>query len=77
MPDRYGENPEPAADSEPNPIRIDRRIDAEMRERAIADCHLCDHDGYRGSTVCDHEDHQAAARRGMDMIREAMGWPQE
>ena len=37
-------------------------------------CELCDEHGYRGSSVCDHIDHSIAARRGMDMIRAAMGW---
>lgn len=40
----------------------------------IAACQLCDDDGYRASTVCDHTDHRAAAQRGMDLVRESMGW---
>lgn len=39
---------------------------------AVAHCVLCDDDGYRGGQVCDHIDHQAAAKRGMDMIRAAL-----
>ena len=42
--------------------------------RAIVACDLCDDEGYRGLTVCDHIDHTAAARRGMEKIRRAMGW---
>lgn len=35
----------------------------------IAACALCDPDGYRGSTICDHQDHREAARRGMELVR--------
>ena len=42
----------------------------------IADCDLCDDDGMRGMLRCDHIDHGAASKRGMDMIRAAMGWGQ-
>lgn len=59
MPDRYGDEPD-----------VERLADY----RSIDACDLCDEHGYIGSTMCDHEDHAAAAKRGMDMIREAMGW---
>jgi hypothetical protein len=39
---------------------------------AVALCEMCDDNGYRGHLVCDHIDYQAAARRGMDMIRQAL-----
>ncbi|QRY48129.1 hypothetical protein JVX93_15885 [Mycolicibacterium boenickei] len=45
------------------------------RLQAIADCQLCDPDGYRGTTVCDHTDHTETARRGIAAIRAQMGWP--
>lgn len=45
------------------------------RAQAITDCQLCDSDGYRGTRVCDHQDHTPAAKRGMDEIRAKMGWP--
>ena len=61
MPDRYGDDPTP----------VER---AEIRNAAIARCTLCDGDGYRGGTVCDHTDHRDAAKRGMAMVRQAMGW---
>lgn len=67
MPDRYGENPEPEAPADAR----QRRLAAEM---AITRCDLCDDDGYRGPTVCDHIDHTEAAKRGMAMIRATMGW---
>lgn len=41
-----------------------------------ARCDLCDDDGMRGMYVCDHVDYASASRRGMDMIRRAMGWDQ-
>jgi len=58
MIDRYG-------DYQPTP---------QERAEAIRVCDLCNPDGYRGGTVCDHTDHRAAAARGMAMIRHAMGW---
>ena len=45
---------------------------AELRTQAIVDCELCDDDGYRGGTVCDHIDHTVAARRGMELVRQAL-----
>jgi hypothetical protein len=33
-------------------------------DQAITNCRLCDDDGYRGATICDHHDHTPAARRG-------------
>ena len=80
MPDRYGESPDdgpayPMSDftlGEPESA-IDEARDY-YRARATANCRLCDDNGYRGSTVCDHIDHAEASKRGMAMIREAMGW---
>lgn len=58
-------------------VRLDEPDDdPQARAQAIAACALCDDDGYRGGTVCDHVDHSAAAKRGMDTIRQAMGWDQ-
>lgn len=59
MPDRYGDDPD-----------IERITDY----RSIDACAFCDEHGYRGGSVCDHVDHAQAAKRGMDMIRAAMGW---
>ena len=67
MPDRYGENEHQRSDSA-------ERISHIARLAAIGRCGLCDDDGYRGGTVCDHIDHTEAAKRGMAMIRETMGW---
>ena len=70
MPDRYGDD-----DHQEQPTRLDRRETNQMLAgAATASCPLCDDDGYRGARVCDHIDHTAAAKRGMDMIRETMGW---
>lgn len=75
MPDRTGE-PRPGRD-EP-PIDLDAPIPAvgptraELRAIAIRACHLCDTDGYRGHTVCDHTDHAPAAQRGIALIRAAL-----
>jgi hypothetical protein len=67
MPDRTGE-PRPGRDEPPTP-RLTRD---ELRGVAIRACHLCDDDGYRGSTVCDHVDHTQAAVRGMELVRQAL-----
>lgn len=53
-------------------------VDDEHRSQvdawAIANCEHCDDKGIRGMLVCDHVDHAAAARRGMEKIRELLGW---
>lgn len=41
---------------------------------ARRNCDLCDERGIRNGFTCDHIDHAAASKRGMDMIRETMGW---
>jgi hypothetical protein len=47
--------------------------DAELRAQAIAQCRLCDTDGYRGSSVCDHNPDQAAINaRGIAACRAAL-----
>lgn len=45
---------------------------AAARAMAIAECELCDDDGYRGTTVCDHQEHADTNARGMAMVRAAM-----
>jgi hypothetical protein len=85
MPDRYGESDEPDLASlfgEPmRETRYGRVTAAEHVQHVAADlvagaavdvCELCNADGYRGSTVCDHVDHSAAAKRGIQLIREAL-----
>lgn len=43
---------------------------------AVAECDLCDARGVRRGFACDHVDWAGAAKRGMAMIRQAMGWTQ-
>lgn len=38
----------------------------------IANCQLCNDDGYRGATPCDHIDRSATVRRGMAKVRAAL-----
>lgn len=71
MPDRYGDNTDPDAHEDRKAILYAKAIAA---ARAIQDCELCNDDGYRGSMICDHIDHAQAAKRGMAMVRAAMGW---
>ncbi len=53
------------------------RADIQRNKLRIANCKLCDADGYTpGHVVCDHRDHRPAAQRGMAAIRAAMGWPE-
>lgn len=52
------------------------RAESQRNKLRIANCQLCDDDGYTpGHVVCDHRDHRPAAQRGMAAIRAAMGWP--
>lgn len=52
------------------------RADSQRNKIRIANCQLCDDDGYTpGNVVCDHRDHRPAAQRGMAAVRAAMGWP--
>lgn len=76
MPDRYGDTPDPEPASVP-------MVDLDARERsarladaaaAINACGMCDDDGYRGATVCDHQDHRPAYERGMALVREVLAW---
>ena len=49
--------------------------DAKRNALRIANCQLCDGDGYTPNrTICDHIDHRPAAARGMAAVRAAMGW---
>ncbi len=41
---------------------------------AVVNCELCDEYGYCGSRVCDHVDHEPAAKRGMARVYGLMGW---
>lgn len=44
---------------------LDEPPSPESKRVAIANCGLCDRDGYRGMQVCDHDpNHAAAAARG-------------
>jgi ferredoxin-NADP reductase len=45
---------------------------AHLTQSAIAACRLCDREGYRGQRVCDHQDHTAAAKRGIAACRQAL-----
>jgi hypothetical protein len=55
-------------------VILDRDPETEhLAAVAIADCELCDDDGYRGPRVCDHVDHTAAYERGMAKVRAVLG----
>lgn len=55
--------------------------DPQGRVYAISQCGLCDDDGYRGSAVCDHQDHtadyagpgRAAVQAELEKIRQRQG----
>lgn len=54
---------------------VTERAEAQRRAMRIASCGLCDNFGYRGcGAVCDHVDRTRTHRRGMDAVRQAMGW---
>ncbi|SBS73842.1 hypothetical protein MHPYR_180086 [uncultured Mycobacterium sp.] len=62
MPDRnLDENGFVALDPEPTRSHLD--------PQAIADCSLCDDQGYRGGVVCDHVDHAAESEHGRALAR--------
>lgn len=42
---------------------------AHLHPRAIADCGLCDDQGYRGTSVCTHRDHAAETQHGRALMR--------
>lgn len=54
---------------------VTERADAHRNALRIANCGLCDDDGYNAARrVCDHVDRSGAYERGMAAVREAMGW---
>lgn len=54
---------------------VTTQADARRNALRIANCQLCDADGYTPNrTICDHIDHRPAAVRGMAAVRAAMGW---
>lgn len=54
---------------------ITDRAEANRNAIRIANCDLCDDNGYNAARrVCDHVDHRPAYERGMAAVREAMGW---
>lgn len=72
MPDRYGERDEPQLgddDTPPDELPTYGPTDTEIRAQAIHNCPLCDDDGYRRLTVCDHTD---SAARGIAAVRAAL-----
>lgn len=75
MPNRYGEN-ETHTDNNPTTSRRREVSPHPDPQAAINQCTLCNNDGYRGTTTCDHTDHSIAATRGMNQIRTIMGWKQ-
>lgn len=49
------------------------RSAAELRAAAIANCDLCDDDGYRAGLPCDHDpESEERARRGIALVRETL-----
>lgn len=81
MPDRYGDR-----DDKPNPLAAlfpddttteyeqgaSRQADRILAGQAITACQLCDDDGYRGATVCDHVDHYADTAAGRAAVTAAL-----
>lgn len=73
MPDRYNprevERQQAQARAE---LAAERLAKAHLTRSAIANCQLCDADGYRGTNVCDHVDHAEAARKGRQACMAAL-----
>jgi len=53
-------------------VILDPEDTAALAARAIAECDLCDSEGYRWHHVCDHRDYSEAAARGMAAVRAAL-----
>lgn len=51
---------------------FDLPSDAHLTASEIANCTLCDDDGYRGLRVCDHIDRTETTARGMAAVRAAI-----
>lgn len=63
MPDSHlDENGFVVLDAQPN----------HLTAQAIVACDLCDQDGYRGCTPCDHQDRSEIAARGSAAVRAAL-----
>ncbi len=75
--DDYRRGPGPTTATKPaanQPPPKPEPLPQHLTPTAIAACPDCDNHGYCGTTVCDHQDHQTAAKRGMAAIRAQMGW---
>lgn len=66
--------PDQSADGRRHRHTITDQAEARRNQIRIANCRLCNDDGYRGATVCDHIDRSSIAARGMARVRAAMGW---
>ena len=40
----------------------------------IVECQMCDDHGMNGMYRCDHVDYRTSAKRGMELLRQTMGW---
>lgn len=69
MPDLDPDDP-----NHPYQQMLDRLNDERhLSAQAVADCQLCDDDGYTPALrVCDHIDHRPAAKRGSALCRKAL-----
>lgn len=51
---------------------LDGPTNAHLAPAAIANCTLCDDEGYRGLQVCDHRSHENVGRAQRDHIRKML-----
>ncbi len=64
-----------AASAREHQRAVTERAESHRNALRIANCGLCDDDGYNAARrVCDHVDHAPVYERGMAAVREAMGW---
>lgn len=56
---------------------ITDRVENHRNALRIINCGLCDDDGYRGSTLCDHVDRSDIYARGMAKVAAALAKPTE
>lgn len=63
MPDRYLDDRGFVIGTEP-----DDGLPAHLHPDAVAGCTLCDADGYRGATICDHREHYVETENGRALV---------
>jgi hypothetical protein len=65
-------SPDQAAATRAHRQNTEARADAHRNALRIANCRLCDTDGYFGTVICDHVDRSGVLERGRAKVRAAL-----